>query len=496
MRTLKTSIVLAIIATCAGLAPVVSAQKVNSLYFLDRSPINSRINPAMTPKASGFGVGLSNMSINLQSDLAFDDLLSNSSGSTLFLLNEGFDKASFISNLKDVSSFRYGMNMEIFTLGIRMKNIYFSFHSGLNVDMGIGVPKDMFKMVVMGMDKDVNDNVINTTFDMTDMNMETLVYNKTGAGLSLKIGDMVSVGANVDYLAGLAHTKIGFDELTINASQTQWDVTSKGYFQMTSPDFATLKYGEDGYLSGVKTQKMENVAADFNSIEQQLAGTGYSIDLGVTVKPLPFLSLSAALTDLGSINWKKEKIQKASSNGTFTYEGMDLSANNDEGDGDGEEGGDDNSKLMDELEQMVRFEQETVTEGYSTALTKKVTLGAEAGLLNNKITFGVMSQTGFTPTGKYNDLMLSANLKPSSLLQGALTYSLLHGEMSSFGAAINMKLLFVNAFIAADYIPLKYAKGGQFDLGSTESSTNALNIAAVPLNNSYYNFQFGLNFMF
>ena len=226
MRTLKSSIVLVIIATCAGLAPVVSAQKVNSLYFLERSPINSRMNPAMTPKASGFGVGLSSMSINLQSDLAFDDLLSNSSGSTLFLLNEGFDKTSFINDLKDVSSFRYGMNMELFTLGIRMRNIYFSFHSGLNIDMGMGVPKDMFKLVVLGMDKDVNNNVINTTFDMTDMNMETLVYNKTGVGLAVKIGDMVSVGANVDYLAGLAH-KIGFDEFTIDASQTQWDVTSK-----------------------------------------------------------------------------------------------------------------------------------------------------------------------------------------------------------------------------------------------------------------------------
>lgn len=491
MRTIKSSLVLAIIATCTGLAPVISAQKVNSLYFLDRSPINSRVNPAMAPKASGFGVLVSNMSFNLQSDLAFDDVFSNENGSTLFLLNPGFDKANFVDNLNDVSSFRGSMNMELFTLGIRMKNIYFSVHSGLNVDMGMGVPKDMFKLFLLGMDK----NTPSTTFNLTDMNMETLVYNKTGAGLSLKIGDMVSVGANVDYLAGLTHAKIGFEELTVNASETQWDVTSKGYFQLTSPDVASLEYNEEGYLSGVKTQQMENVAADFNSIQQQLAGTGYSIDLGVTVKPLPFLTLSAALTDLGSINWKKEKIQKASSNGTFTYDGMDLSLSNNEGNGQGEGGEEENNQLMDELEQMVRFQQETVTEGYSTALTKKVTLGAEAGLLNNKITFGVMSQTGYTPTGKYSDLMLSANLKPSSLLQGALTYSLLHGEMSSFGAALNMKLLFVNLFVAADYIPLKLAKGGEVSFGGDNSRTT-LKAPFLPLSNSYYNFQLGANFMF
>lgn len=490
MRTLKTSLVLAIIATCTGLAPVVSAQKVNSLYFLERSPIQSRINPAMTPRASGFGIGISSVSLYSQSDLAFDDYFSNESGTTLFLLNPGFDKAGFINNLSDVSSFRGGMNMELFTLGIRLGGIYFSVHSGLNMDMGVGVPKDMFKLFLLGMDKGtISDPSPTTTFNLSNMSMETLVYNKTGAGLSIKIGNMVSVGANVDYLAGLSHVKVGFDELSIQASDTQWDVTSKGYFQFTSPEFAELEYNEDNYLSGLKTKQLENVAADLNSIQQQLAGTGFSVDLGVTVKPLPFLTLSAAVSDLGTINWKKEKIQKASSNGTFSYEGMELSF------GDNDEGNEDEGNpLMDELTQLVRFQKENVAEGYSTALTKKVTLGAEAGLLNNKISFGVMSQTAYAPTGKYNDLMLSANLKPGSLVQGALTYSLLHGEMSSFGAALNVKLLFINAFIAADYIPLKYAKGGQYDLGS--NGENNLTIPVVPISNSYYNFQFGVNFMF
>ena len=171
---------------------------------------------------------------------------------------------------------------------------------------------------------------------------------------------------------------------------------------------------------------------------------------------------------------------------------MEFSTN----EGDGEGGDNEDNKMMDQLTELVRFQKETVSEGYSSPLTTKLNLGAEAGLLNNRITFGVLSQTGYTPTGKYNDIMLSANLKPGSIFQGALTYSLLHGEMSSFGAALNMKLLFVNAFIAADYIPLKYAKGGQFDLGSTENSTSQLNISAIPLSNSYYNFQFGLNFIF
>ncbi len=469
MRTIKTTIVLAIIAFSTGLAPVVTAQKVNSLYFLDRTPIHARLNPAMSPKTSGFGIGISNISMYVQSDLAFTDIFQKGqNGEPLSILSPGSDRVSFINNLNDVSSFRTGMNMELFTLGIRARNTYFSFHSGMNMDMGMGLPKDMFKLILLGTDKDAQ----NTTFNLTDMNMDAMMYNKTGVGFSMKIGSLLSVGANVDYLAGLANTKLSFNELTVNASQTQWDVTSKGVIQVTGPDFYDLEYDEEGYLSGIKMDDPDYITANMNSLP--IAGKGLSFDLGVTAKPLPFITVSAAISDIGSIKWNKQNIKKASSNGTFTYEGMELSLGEDEENNDETE----DNQLLDELTEMVHFSEETVTEGYSTPLTTKLNLGAEAGLLNNRITFGVLSQTGFTPNGSYNDVMLSANLKPGSIIQTALTYSLLHGEMSSFGAAVNMKLLFLNAFLAADYIPVKY------------------NPQMIPLNNSYFNFQFGFNFMF
>jgi hypothetical protein len=105
-------------------------------------------------------------------------------------------------------------------------------------------------------------------------------------------------------------------------------------------------------------------------------------------------------------------------------------------------------------------------------------LGAEAGIIENKMSLGVLSQTTFTDYGDFQDLMLSANFKPGSLIQTAFTYSLLHGELSSFGAAVNMKLLFLNIFAAADYIPASITPQG------------------LPINNAYFNGHVGLNFMF
>ncbi|HQM93851.1 MAG TPA: hypothetical protein PKZ18_08140, partial [Bacteroidales bacterium] len=59
-----------------------------------------------------------------------------------------------------------------------------------------------------------------------------------------------------------------------------------------------------------------------------------------------------------------------------------------------------------------------------------------------------------------------------------ITYSLLHGKMSSFGTAVNLKLLYVNFFLAADYIPLIYTP------------------QMIPVNNSHFNLQTGINLMF
>jgi hypothetical protein len=447
-----------------------SAQKVNSLYFLERTPIHTRMNPAMAPKNSGFGVGVSNFSFSLQSDLAMDDLFfPGANGELNTFLHPDVDKTAFLASLNDVSSFRGGMNIELFSLGIRAKNLYFSFHSGMNMDFGLGMPKDLLKIFLVGMDA----NAASTVFDLTSMNFNTMLYNKTGLGFSTKIGNIFSVGGNIDYLVGLANVRLGFDELTINASETNWEVTSKGYAQMAGPDQLSLTYSEDGYLNGIDTNfgsSIVGVASIVNAFPA--AGGGLSVDLGVTAKPLPFLTLSAAITDLGTIRWNKNYIQKAASDGTFTYEGVTLNL------GDGSNNEETGNQFAEQLQEMVRFEGVNITEGYTTRLTTKLNVGAEAGILKNHITLGLLSQTGFAENGVYQDLMVSANLKPGSMLQTAFTYSLLHGSLSSFGTAINVKLLFLNIFLAADYIPLKYTP------------------QMVPISNSYFNMQMGVNFMF
>lgn len=441
-----------------------SAQRVNSLYFLENTPMHTQWNPAMAPKYSCFGIGASNISIGVQSDLAMSDLfIPSEDGSELYTFGHpSIDKNEFINGLKDVSTLNFNSTINIFNLGLRLKNNYLTLHSGLTFDGGMGLPKDFFRMFMLGMDSKQS----STQFNLTDLNINAMAYAKFGVGYSMKIGKMLSVGINANYLQGIADFRMGFDNLTVDASDTQWNVNSKGYLQMAGPDFVKFGYNEDGYVDNLSTDDTNGGISGIISSMPNI-GNGFSIDLGVTAKPLPFLTLSAAITDLGSITWNGNSVQRASSDDTFTYDGFDF---------DDENSADDISEKM---EALTHFEKDNSSiQSYSSKLTTKINLGAEASILNKHVSFGVLSQTGIAPDGTYQNMMLSANLKPSSIIQGALTYSLLHGEVSMIGAALNAKLAFINIFAAADCIPTSYSP------------------QMIPVNASNFNLQFGFNMMF
>jgi len=446
-----------------------SAQMVNSLYFLEKTPFHTKWNPAMAPSRTGIGVPGSNFGLTMYSDLAFSDLFYPSTdGRLLNVLHPDMvqaDKDAFLENMGGVANFGMNMNMDLFNLGLKLGGLYFTVGSSLVTDMGIGLPKDMFKLIMSGPG-------LNGTLDLTDMNISSLTYVKTGAGLSLKLGSMLSVGGSVNYLMGISDIRLGFDNFKVNASGSSWNVNTQGNLRLIAPDFVKLQYDADGYIDFANSGEMidqssfETFGDDpYNNVMNSVAGTGLSFDLGLTFKPLKFLTLSAAVIDFGSIKWNTENINQAKSTGSFTFSGADMGA----------EGG---SDLSAQLVDMMHLRKVDNPEAYSSKLTTKINVGAEIGLPNNKLSLGVLSQTGMAENGTYQDFMASLNIKPGSLLQTALTYSLLHGEMSSFGAAVNMKLLFVNVFVAADYIPLKINK--QF----------------IPINNSYFNLQTGVNLMF
>lgn len=446
-----------------------TAQHTNSLYFLEKTPFHTKWNPAMAPSRSGIGGPFSNFGMSFRSDLALSDIFYPTNGELLNVLHPDLpqaDKDAFLAKLTDGANFGMDMGMDLFNIGLKFGKMYLTVGSTMKNDFGMGLPKDFFGLFMNG-------PASNGNLDLSSFNMNAMSYIKSGVGLSLKLSDKLSIGATANYLMGLSDIKLGFDQFTVNTSNTSWQVNTKGNLRVVTPEFVKLQYDSEGYLDFKNSDQMidntyfdnfgDKLKNDFTGT-LPTAGTGLSFDFGLTFKPLSFLTISAAVLDMGSISWKEDCINQAKSNGSFTFNGADFS----------NEGSDMSEALVD----LMHLQKVQSPEAYKTKLTTKLNIGAEVGLPGNKLSLGVLSQTGITQNGKYQDFMFSANLKPASLIQTALTYSLLHGEMSALGAAVNLKLLFINLYLSADYIPLKVTP------------------QMMPINNSYFNFETGFNLMF
>ena len=90
MKQLFRSTALAI-ALLVG-STIVSAQEVNTLYFLENAPMRSQFNPALMPVSSGYIVftplGYTSMWIG-NNALAMHDLVYTKNGQTITALNQG-----------------------------------------------------------------------------------------------------------------------------------------------------------------------------------------------------------------------------------------------------------------------------------------------------------------------------------------------------------------------------------------------------------------------
>jgi hypothetical protein len=440
----------------------IAAQQVNSLYFLEQTPFHTKWNPAMAPNRTAIGLGVGSITMSVQSDLALKDFVypsTDPSGIPSTFLSGSSN--TFLEGLNPVSNIGSNVSVDLFDLGLRLgSKAYLTFTSSINEDFGIGLPKDFFKLIVLGTDNNGND------LDLSALNMKSLTYVKAGAGLALNLTKNLSIGASANYLIGLSDIRMSFDQFSIKSDGSEFNITTKGNMQMTSPDFLYLNNTSGTFpMPSLDNDKLSQFLSNPTLPK---AGSGLSFDFGLKFKPMHFLTLSAAVTDLGKISWDPAYISRFKANNSFSFNGLDMT----------DQSKSMSEKMSDAFKDIVKFEADNGAQAYTSKLTTKVNVGLEAGLMNNHISLGLLSQTGITETGKYQDYMASLNFKPGSMLQTALTYSLLHGEMSALGAAVNLKLLFLNLYVAADYIPLKVTPD------------------YMPINNSNFNVQTGFNLMF
>ena len=166
-------------------------------------------------------------------------------------------------------------------------------------------------------------------------------------------------------LVGAAHAEARIDRMDISMSQDEWFIKQAGHIQASS-------------LLKLETDPETGEITDYDTGDFGVAGFGLGFDLGATYELIDNLTLSAALTDIGFMQWNNLTRGETDPTKEFRYTGFDnIGAEDDE---EGNNPFDDKAdELGDDLEALAKF-YKSDSQSVTNALRTTIRIGAEYSL--------------------------------------------------------------------------------------------------------------------
>ena len=478
-----------------------NAQFLRTSYFMEGTHYRQQLNPALTPTKGYFNlpvIGAVNATVGSTS-LGYQDIID--------IIDDGDDfytKPDFMNCLKDNNKLNVNFSTEILSAGWYKGKNFWSFNIGLRTDIGANLTKNMFTF--LNEMETVEENWRNSNYDISGQQLNINAYTEIGLGLSRQINSRLTVGARVKALLGIGNMELKLNRVAMSANLpsdqqiNQW--SSESYWNSMSPSQAAqaaqeLKDKFNNYhanltvgaelkssFKGLELQEEEGkdyvTDFDFDSGKLGIAGYGFGIDLGASYKILDNLTVSASVLDLGFISWSKSSTKIASANPDpidikgSTYANM-VDPNNPntvmnavnqlQNDAQGYMDRVTNGDVLDY--DMLQLEVSDAKESRKSRLASTLVLGAEYGFFNNKLAVGVLSTTRFVQPDALTELTFSANYRPKSWFNVALSYSAIQSAGKSFGLGLKLGPLFVGT----DYM----------FLGKNSNSVNGFVGVSIPL---------------
>ena len=478
-----------------------NAQFLRTSYFMEGTHYRQQLNPALTPTKGYFNlpvIGAVNATVGSTS-LGYQDIID--------IIDDGDDfytKPDFMNRLKDNNKLNVNFSTEILSAGWYKGKNFWSFNIGLRTDIGANLTKNMFTF--LNEMETVEENWRNSNYDISGQQLNINAYTEIGLGLSRQINSRLTVGARVKALLGIGNMELKLNRVAMSANLpsdqqiNQW--SSESYWNSMTPSQAAqaaqeLKDKFNNYhanltvgaelkssFKGLELQEEEGkdyvTDFDFDSGKLGIAGYGFGIDLGASYKILDNLTVSASVLDLGFISWSKSSTKIASANPDpidikgSTYANM-VDPNNPntvmnavnqlQNDAQGYMDRVTNGDVLDY--DMLQLEVSDAKESRKSRLASTLVLGAEYGFFNNKLAVGVLSTTRFVQPDALTELTFSANYRPKSWFNVALSYSVIQSAGKSFGLGLKLGPVFVGT----DYM----------FLGKNSNSVNGFVGVSIPL---------------
>lgn len=478
-----------------------NAQFLRTSYFMEGTHYRQQLNPALTPTKGYFNlpvIGAINATVGSTS-LGYQDIID--------IIDDGDDfytKPDFMNRLKDNNKLNVNFSTEILSAGWYKGKNFWSFNIGLRADIGASLTKNMFTF--LNEMETVEENWRNSNYDISNQRLNINTYAEVGLGLSRQINSRLTVGGRVKVLLGIGNMDLKLNNVSMSANLpsdaeiANW--SNADYWSNLSPQEAVkqateLKAKFNNYhanlnvgaelkssFKGLELKEEDGkdyvTDFDFDSGKLGIAGYGFGIDLGASYKVLDNLTVSASVLDLGFISWSKSSTKIASANpdpinikgSTYTgqidpsdFQTVVNAVNQLQNDAQGYMDRVTNGDVLDY--DMLQLEVADAKESRKSRLASTVVVGAEYGLFENKLGLGVLSTTRFVQPDALTELTFSANYRPKSWFNVALSYSVIQSAGKSFGLGLKLGPV----FLGTDYM----------FLGKNSNSVNGFVGVSIPL---------------
>jgi hypothetical protein len=382
-----------------------------------------------------------------------------------------FTDDNFINNLKDVNHASVNVGTDLLNVGWWQGQAFWTLGFGVKGDGYAVVPRKWFDFMSdmkqrRGIDfSDYTRHIGNERFGIN-------VYSELSLGYSRPLlGDKLFVGGRLKGLFGMANMNLTVNEAVIktriegldpdfdwNNPDVEQLINSQGSASFDvdaelecSTDAVELLQGPDGYIDDV----------EFKPTHIGFAGAGAGVDVGISYKVTPSLTLSAAINDVGFISWSKGFTKYASSNtADMNFDTDDPSGMMYFADVTGE------GKTLNLDLLRLEFDEQK-DKSRTTWLAPILVVGSEYKLMNDKLGFGLLYTNRFAAPRNENEFTMSINYRPSRFVDLAMSYSPVMCNGKAFGFAVKLGPLFVGS----DYV----------FLGKNNKCSNVLVGLSIPL---------------
>ena len=443
-----------------------NAQQINSLYFLDNSPLRHTYNPSFQPVSNFyFGIpALSNIKFGFESDLP---TYKNAGFDLGHVFDMETDKTRLLSALRPYSSFNSNLQLTLLDVGFRYNSNYWTFTVSEKAEFNSLLPKSVFDILLSGFEL-----VDGFSADMTGLDFKFNTYTETALGYSRAVSDKFGFGAKLKLLYGNNY-------FSVLANQTNINVNNENVSAVA--DVSVVKssaYGLNDQFGLV------DPANFFDYLKPQ--GLGGAVDLGVNYKPLKFIELALSVSDLGMMRWSRVKSIDYAMNYSFDENDGNTWLANHPGFTEVPQ-----DSIIADLKNNLSTTRSDLSP-FDNYLSPKMNVSAEVGLLKNKLSLGLLSRSMLRDQSLIHELTAAFNMRPSEWLNLGFSYSITNGNMSNIGFGGSIRAGKLNIFLSADYLPVKYVS---MDLQQFNPAIPAINIP-LGYDKNRMNIGLGFNFVF